>query len=114
MTCSPLALCSVDGVGVTTGWLWWWCVYRAPLSSSRFASTLVVADHDDGALAPSTLGVITAAKAVGGPVTVLVAGPDTAGKCGSVWWWLWEWMCVYVYVCVCRLWRKQSCVNTQT
>ena len=43
-------------------------------TSNRNASTLVVADHDNTALNGGTLSVITAAKQIGGDVTVLVAG----------------------------------------
>ena len=43
-------------------------------TSNRNASTLVVADHDNAALNGGTLSVITAAKQIGGDVTVLVAG----------------------------------------
>ncbi len=43
-------------------------------------STLVIAEHNNSALAPVTLSVVTAAKAIGNEVTVLVAG---AG-CGAV------------------------------
>merc|ERR1719198_1298629 len=42
--------------------------------SRRLASTLVVAEHAEGKLGDSTLSVVTAAKAVGGDVSVLVAG----------------------------------------
>jgi electron transfer flavoprotein alpha subunit len=37
-------------------------------------SILVLAEHKDGALLPNTLHTLTAAKQLGGPVTVLVAG----------------------------------------
>lgn len=37
-------------------------------------STLVLAEHKDGALQPNTLHALTAAKQLSGPVTVLVAG----------------------------------------
>ncbi|WP_290652387.1 FAD-binding protein [Aquisalimonas sp.] len=37
---------------------------------------LVVAEHDNSALASSTLGTVSAAKAIGGDVDVLVAGKD--------------------------------------
>ena len=43
-------------------------------TSSRNASSLVLADHDNNVLNNVTLSVITAAKAIGGDVTVLVAG----------------------------------------
>ena len=39
-------------------------------------STLVIADHNKGELAGSTLSVIAAAKAIGGDIDVLVAGKD--------------------------------------
>ena len=39
-------------------------------------STLVLAEHKGGALQPNTLHTVTAAKQLGGPVTVLVAGDD--------------------------------------
>lgn len=42
--------------------------------SQRALSTLVLAEHKDGALLPNTLHTLTAAKQLGGPVTVLVAG----------------------------------------
>lgn len=53
-------------------------------------STLVIADHDKGELAGSTLSVIAAAKSVGGNIDVLVAGKDIssvaeqAAKVGGV------------------------------
>ncbi|MDF2180565.1 FAD-binding protein [Neptuniibacter sp. CAU 1671] len=43
-------------------------------------STLIIADHDNQALNPATLSVITAAKALGQSITVLVAGSG----CGAV------------------------------
>lgn len=51
---------------------------------------LVVADHDNAALSPSTLNVVTAAAKLGGDVTVLVAGRgcapvgEAAAKAGGV------------------------------
>ncbi len=39
-------------------------------------SILVVAEHDNATLKPVTLNVLAAAKAIGGDVTVLVAGAD--------------------------------------
>ena len=44
------------------------------LSYVRNASTLVVAEHDNSKLSPVTLNAITAATAVGGDITCLVAG----------------------------------------
>lgn len=49
-------------------------------TSNRFASTLVVADHDNATLNAATLSVVSAAGKVGGDVTVLVAGSG----CGAV------------------------------
>jgi len=46
----------------------------------RFQSTLVIAEHSNNTLTPITRNAITAAKAIGGDVSVLVAGP----KCGPV------------------------------
>jgi len=43
-------------------------------SYSRHGSTLVLAEHDNATLNPATLNAITAAKAVGGDITCLVAG----------------------------------------
>ena len=43
-------------------------------------STLVFAEHDGAKLNPSTRHAITAAKAIGGDISALVAGP----KCGDV------------------------------
>jgi len=46
-----------------------------PLSAlSRNASTLILAEHNNAELNPVTLNAVTAAKAVGGEVTCLVAG----------------------------------------
>ena len=42
-------------------------------------NTLVLAEHDNSELKPSTLNTITAARALGGDVTVLVAGSECAG-----------------------------------
>jgi electron transfer flavoprotein alpha subunit len=50
------------------------------LAQARNASTLIVAEHNDEALLPSTLNTITAAKQLGGDVSCLVAG----SKCGPV------------------------------
>jgi len=44
----------------------------------RFASTLVVAEHDNQKLGSGTLNTITAAKQLGGPVTVAVLGSGCA------------------------------------
>ena len=41
-------------------------------------STLVLAEHKSGVLQPNTLHTLTAARALGGPVTVLVAGHGIA------------------------------------
>lgn len=46
----------------------------------RFQSTLVIAEHNNNTLTPITRNAITAAKAIGGDVSVLVAGK----KCGPV------------------------------
>lgn len=46
----------------------------------RFQSTLVIAEHNNNTLTPITRNAITAAKAIGGDVSVLVAGK----KCGAV------------------------------
>lgn len=46
----------------------------------RFQSTLVIAEHNNSTLGPITRNAITAAKAIGGDVSVLVAGT----KCGPV------------------------------
>jgi electron transfer flavoprotein alpha subunit len=43
-------------------------------------SILVIADHDNGSLKPVTLNVLSAAKAIGGDIDVLVAGEN----CGAV------------------------------
>lgn len=43
----------------------------------RFQSTLVIAEHNDQALSPATQNTVTAAKKIGGDVTVLVAGANS-------------------------------------
>jgi electron transfer flavoprotein alpha subunit len=45
----------------------------------RFASTIVVADHNNETVSPITLSTITAAKKVGGDVICLVAGSKVSG-----------------------------------
>ncbi len=42
-------------------------------------TTLVIADHDNSELKPSTLNVMTAAQKIGGDVVILVAGQDCGG-----------------------------------
>jgi len=49
-------------------------LFRPMCSISRHGSTLVLAEHDNATLNPATLNAITAAKAVGGDITCLVAG----------------------------------------
>eukprot|EP00656_Telonema_subtile_P036713 TRINITY_DN4075_c0_g1_i4.p1 TRINITY_DN4075_c0_g1~~TRINITY_DN4075_c0_g1_i4.p1 ORF type:complete len:334 (+),score=115.28 TRINITY_DN4075_c0_g1_i4:139-1140(+) len=44
----------------------------------RNASTLVLADHANSALAPSTLHTVSAAKALGGDICVLISGNGAA------------------------------------
>eukprot|EP00936_MAST-01D_sp_MAST-1D-sp1_P002465 g2465.t1 len=51
--------------------------YAAP--ATRSVSTLVVADHDNDTLGAGTLHAVTAAGALGGDVTVLVAGAGCDG-----------------------------------
>ena len=46
-------------------------------------ASLVVAEQKQGKLQPTTLSACTAAKALGGPVTVLVAGHDVAGAAAA-------------------------------
>jgi len=41
-------------------------------------SILILAEHEAGALRPATLNVVTAAKAIGGDIAVLVAGQNVA------------------------------------
>jgi electron transfer flavoprotein alpha subunit len=59
------------------------------IAQQRFASSLIVAEHSDGAVNPATLSAITAASEVGSDITVLVTGndadsvaADVAGKAG--------------------------------
>jgi electron transfer flavoprotein alpha subunit len=49
-------------------------LFSQACSSSRNASTLVVAEHDNSAIFPGTLAAVTAASKIGGDVTLLVAG----------------------------------------
>jgi len=49
-------------------------LFRPMCSFFRHGSTLVLAEHDNATLNPATLNAITAAKAVGGDITCLVAG----------------------------------------
>ncbi|XP_064474966.1 probable electron transfer flavoprotein subunit alpha, mitochondrial [Ornithodoros turicata] len=50
----------------------------------RFSSTLVLVDHNEGKLLPSTLSAITAAKKIGGDVTCLVLGKNVGGVAAEV------------------------------
>ena len=45
-------------------------------------SILILADHDDGQLAPATLNTVTAAREIGGDIHILVAG-DASGNVAS-------------------------------
>ncbi len=45
-----------------------------PLFATRDASTLVLVEHDNNKLSPSSLHAVTAAKKLGGDITCLVAG----------------------------------------
>lgn len=55
-------------------------VFQFPSKLGRFQSTLVIAEHNNEALNPITQNVLTAAKKLGGEITVLVLGT----KCGPV------------------------------
>lgn len=52
---------------------------RQWIHSTRNASTLVLAEHQGGKLAPATLSAIAAAGKIPGDVTLLVAGKDVGG-----------------------------------
>jgi electron transfer flavoprotein alpha subunit len=52
-------------------------------SSSRFASSLVVAEHEEGKLTTGTLSAISAAQKIGGDVSVLVVGKNVAEVAAS-------------------------------
>lgn len=52
--------------------------------STRFASTLAIIEHLNGAILPSTFKTLTAATQVGGPVTALVAGSDASTVASQV------------------------------
>ena len=42
-------------------------------------ATLIVAEHDNSELKPATLNAVAAAQAIGGDMTLLVAGSGCAG-----------------------------------
>ena len=46
-------------------------------------SILILADHDDGQLAPATLNTVTAASQIGGHIHILVAGDSSGGVAKS-------------------------------
>lgn len=56
---------------------------RFGTTSSRSASTLVIADHSNDAISSSTLNAVTAAKEIGGDITVLVAGTGCDGAASA-------------------------------
>lgn len=47
-------------------------------SLNRLLSSLTLIEHSSGALSPSNLNTLTAAKQLGGPITALVAGSDAS------------------------------------
>jgi len=49
------------------------------ISGRRLQSTLVIAEHDNNVLTPITLAALTAAKQMGGEISLLVAGTQCAG-----------------------------------
>lgn len=63
---------------------------RTSFSSSRYASTLILAEHNNAKLSGATLNAVTAAKEIGGDITILVAGSgsrsvaDAASKIDGV------------------------------
>ena len=54
-------------------------LFRPVSNYVRHGSTLVLAEHDNTKLSPVTLNAITAANAVGGDITCLVAGEGCQG-----------------------------------
>jgi electron transfer flavoprotein alpha subunit len=46
-------------------------------------NALVIAEHDNAGVRPATLNTITAAKQLGGPVTVLIAGSGSSGAASA-------------------------------
>ena len=54
-------------------------------TSTRLSSSLVLCEHSNAALAPSTLSAVTAARALGHDITLLVAGSGCgeAGKAAA-------------------------------
>lgn len=52
-------------------------------ASPRYASTLVLGEHNAAAVSSSTLAAITAAKRIGGEVTVLLAGKGSGAAASS-------------------------------
>jgi electron transfer flavoprotein alpha subunit len=53
-------------------------LFRSFALQNRFASTLVIAEHDDKKLNPVTLNAITAANKIGHEISVLVAGANSS------------------------------------
>jgi len=53
-------------------------IHSVTQSLKRFNGTLVVAEHNNGKLTPSTLNTVTAASQMGGDVTCLIAGSGCA------------------------------------
>lgn len=51
--------------------------YRRQLEAFRRASTLVIAEHDNVTLSPSSLSAVTAAGELKGDVTLLVVGHES-------------------------------------
>eukprot|EP00921_Rhytidocystis_pertsovi_P007893 GHVQ01013065.1.p1 GENE.GHVQ01013065.1~~GHVQ01013065.1.p1 ORF type:complete len:343 (+),score=37.83 GHVQ01013065.1:121-1149(+) len=58
------------------------CMFQLT-GSRRGACSLVIAEHDNKALSPVTMSALEAAKKLGNPICLLVAGKDCSSVCDS-------------------------------
>lgn len=70
-----------------------WCDQAALLSNGRCLSTLIIAEHNGESLTKSTLNAVTAAKAIGGEITALVAGSNASKVCTTE-------LAIYLYMLI--------------
>lgn len=71
-------------IGLTRSWRSQSAAYLRRLASSRKASTLVIAEHDNTTLSPSSLSAVVAAGMLNGNVDVLVLGHNAHGVAKQV------------------------------
>lgn len=62
----------------------YFCFFDFKVSGHRLQSTLIIAEHDNEKLAAVTRNALTAAKKLGGEISVLVAGTKVGSVCYTI------------------------------